>query len=124
MLENEHTSQLYADIQRFSTLGFHYKAFVRVMAIFTVFSVCDINILFPHVMLSCLLTYYLFIPPTINRYPCGTSRMRYMKLISFLHVAVHSLVPKWKKACCEFVCLTLCFKIVNPLSIIDRLCLS
>ena len=46
--------------------------------------------------------------------------MCYIKLISFVHMAVHSLAPKWKEACCicgEFV--SLCFKIVKPLSIID-----
>ena len=94
MLENEHTSQLHADLQRFSTLGFHYKAFVEELWLYSFFLACESAIFlcddYFHVYatLSINSTYYLFIPLTINRYPRGTSRMRYIKRISFLHVAV------------------------------------
>ena len=91
MLENEHTSQLHADLQRFSTLGFHYKAFVEELWLYLFFLACESAIFFHvYAKLSINSTYYLFITLTMNRYPRGTSRMRYIKRISFL-------APKWNK---------------------------
>ena len=91
MLENEHTSQLHADLQRFSTLGFHYKAFVEELWLYSFFLACKsafffVILIYFHVYakLSLNSTYYLFIPLTVNRYPRGTSHMRYIELISFL----------------------------------------
>ena len=62
MLENEHTSQLHADLQRFSTLGFHYKAFVEELWLYSFFLACE-SAIFSTCMLNCLLivrTIYLY----------------------------------------------------------------
>ena len=72
MLESEHTSQLYADLQRFSTLGFHYKTFVEELWLYSFFLACESAIFFVilyfHVYAkpSINSTYYLFILLTIN----------------------------------------------------------
>ena len=63
MLENEHTSQLHADLLRFSTLGFHYKAFVEELWLYSFLLACESAIFFSTCMLSCLLiarTIYLY----------------------------------------------------------------